>query len=406
MSRLRIRSAESLHEALASPDLGIRLAVLRAIAADPARALAFGKFDGGDMVDWLISRAGQTAGVWRQAVVSTLAAFRQARVGAFFLQEYERQGEPEMVFLAAARLRQEPREVWETALRRGLIQSDCAVRARAAARVLGDIPLPSERERLRLGLLRGAAPTFEPEARQAWLDELDGPFAIEAQRALEKQGCGAFDALLMSWTSLSVANQAWLLRWAWRCWPGRVEPCLALALASAHEEILSAALRCAALLSSPGRAMLTPLLTSLMAHPKESIRAAAIRAAPPGVDLRRRIDEERSAAVRAACVRRLGREAGRAALGTLVELIGAPEVAVRAAATEALIDLGEDAAVAVRPLLRDQRTAVRAAACQVLLAAGKAEWLQAPGSVSEVERCDGIVSAVVVPSLAAAHRPL
>jgi hypothetical protein len=343
MSRLRIRSAESLHEALASSDLGIRLAVLQAIAADPARALAFGKFDGGDIVDWLISRAGKTAGVWRQAVVSTLAAFRQARVGAFFLQEYEREGEPEMVFLAAARLRQEPREVWETALRRGLIQGDCAVRARTAARVLGDVPLPGERERLRLGLLRGAAPTFEPEAQQAWLDELDGPFAIEAQRALEKQGRVAFDALLMSWTSLSVANQTWLLRWAGRCWPGRVEPCLALA--SAHEEILPAALRCAALLSSTGRAMLTPLLTSLMAHPKESIRAAAIRAAPPGVDLRRRIDEAR-------------------------------------------------------------RAAVRAAACQVLLAVGKAEWLQAPGSVSEVEQCDGVESAVVVPSLAAAPRPL
>lgn len=374
MSQLRIRSAESLQKALSSPDLGVRIAVLKAIAADPARALAFAPHAGRDVIDVLLAQADET-GTVRKAVVTALATFRDARVRSFFVRTYAHDTDPETVFLAAARLRAEPREVWEPVLRRGLMQDEFVARARAAARVLRDLPAPDVRERVRLGLLGAPVAAFDPETRAAWLVELSGPFAAEARHRLEDQGCGAFDGLVSSWSSLSCQSHAWLLRWAVHDWPDRARPCLRRALTSEHDEILRRALECVAA-SDELRESLQALVHGLEQSPSPTVRIAAIRALPRGVDWRRRVRNEHEPVVRAACVLRLGRDEGRAALGDLIACCADGDAAVRGAAVQALRDLGPHAAGPVRGLLRHPQLPVRAAACQVLLSLGKDDWLR------------------------------
>jgi HEAT repeat protein len=379
---IRIRTAQELFGALRSPDLGMRMMVLRAIAANPDQTLAFGTFEGRDVIDALLDQAETARGYsdWL-AVVGALAGFRDARVVPFFQHILATATEPQLIFVAAERLSREPAEALQAFLTPLLMQNESPARARAAADLLATCPDLSDGETLRVALLTSAedarqAPPIHGQTAALWLAELEGAYRAEARDALEAQGEAAFLFLRERWDTLSEANRGWLLGWGARDWPHRIEELLAAGLEGGSEDVTLAALECLPALGADAAPRFSSSLARLARHPDVALRRAAIEAGADGVDWLAAIATETDPDLRRTCVRRLAQEEDEGALPTLIHLLQDADWEMGAAAAEALIGIGEPVLESVKPLVHHSNTAARTGAVQVLLALGQEAWLE------------------------------
>jgi HEAT repeat protein len=311
-------------------------------------------------------------------VVATLAAFPDPRVVEFFKGLLSRSRRAATLFQAAARLQLEPVASLREFLRPLLMQNESDARARAAAHLLIAAPALDPAARLRAALLAGrrgvAPPLFTDDTAAAWLAELAGLFGLLARQALEAQGKPAFPLLAAHWEQLADDDRIWLLRWG-AAHPTLAAPLFEKALASGSTGVALAALRHLPALGE-GTAALAPSLAALATGSDPALRLSAIQAGAGGLDFRRMLAAEPAPAVRRACLAALARHEGMDALPDLLAALRDEDWGVRATATEALAGLGENAAAALEPLVRDPDLRIRTAAVQVLIRVGREAWLE------------------------------
>ena len=108
-TRIEVACARDLIAALESPDIGLRTAVHRALARDPARALAYGAHEGRDCVDVLVAQGRDGDCASALMACATLSAVDDPRVPAFFLERLEH-GAGQVLTAATAYLCQHPFE--------------------------------------------------------------------------------------------------------------------------------------------------------------------------------------------------------------------------------------------------------------------------------------------------------
>lgn len=108
-ARLSIRDVDELFEALRSPSISVRLAVLRAIAAAPDFARNLGTLQGWDVIDELVHQANQSCSVpYYRALVQALAPYRDPRVVSLFVKVYLMTSDESIRTLVETRLRTDP----------------------------------------------------------------------------------------------------------------------------------------------------------------------------------------------------------------------------------------------------------------------------------------------------------
>jgi len=183
-TRVELGSARDLIAALESPDIGLRMAVHRAVTQDPARALAYGAHEGRDCVDVLVAqgRAGESSSALMAC--ATLSAVDDPRVTGFFLERLEH-GTGHVLTAATAYLLQHPFE--RPLAFAALLGNRSLLRARCAARVLG-VPRPEDPPAvaLRLAILDPEC-TLPPRSgiwADLWEAELAGICAADARAGL------------------------------------------------------------------------------------------------------------------------------------------------------------------------------------------------------------------------------
>lgn len=216
---IRIGSAVQLRRALESSELHLRLAALNAIHQQPFKALAFGVHDGEDVIDMLLSSVRRAEGTleWVYYAIS-LAAFRDARVTDFYATILATSTDSELLFTAAEYLAASLNPSVECRCRR-LLWDEHPGRVRAVVSLLSGAKRLDDSERIRIGILAPSHETQLPvfsEARELWLRELEGPFRVDAQICLERQGLETLDELLTAWKSLAEQNREWLVDWVLR----------------------------------------------------------------------------------------------------------------------------------------------------------------------------------------------
>jgi hypothetical protein len=366
MTRLSVRSAQALIEALFAPEGGVVMATHRTIRAAPQRALALGSHQGRDVIDALIEQARGRGGV-AMVAAGTLSMFVDERVCAFFLVMLESADGPTLD-AAATWLAATSGPLPIDRVVGALLQNQLARRARVAGRVLrARRERLSGRAALRLALIDPEA-ALPPLDDESWRDELEGVLAGDARAALESFGRAAFDRFVAEWEALSVDTARWLLEWGVSRWSADCVEVLGRALAD--ERLAGTALSCLERVPSLAPA-LRGALSGLLGGDRKT-RLRAIRLGGEG-DWARLIESERDSEVRAACV---ARWAPSAPLEDLVGLLIDPDWMVRAAASEALTARGEAAVEPLRARVHDPRVEVRAAAMQVLAALGEEMWLE------------------------------
>jgi len=376
-----IRSGRDLIAALNAPEPPVRFAALNAIKAQPEAAKAFGLVDGRDVIDALLARAakgvhGRRDSEWL-AVAAALSAFRDKRVVAFFVDVLETDAHPDLLFSAAGCLAAGSGPALRDRLRPLLLQNDSVARARAVASILVGVAPTCAEEQLRKALLTdggGNPPRVDENNAHAWLAELDGPFREEARAAIEQEGERAFGHLLHRWDRLSDDNREWLAAWGLRAFAGCATSVVARALASDADRVARVALEFLAAHPRDSGADASAL-NRFAKHANPGLRSAAI-AAGASVDLRRCLAEDDDVEVRRACVQRLADAEGVRALPDLVALLRGSDWPTRAAATRALIGLGDRVVEQVKPLVRYPEHGARVAAVQVLVALGQESWLR------------------------------
>jgi HEAT repeat protein len=373
----QIRSARELHEALIAPDPATRLGALQAMRAQPQAALAFGLYCGRDAIDLLLAQVERTPGQseWL-TLMSTLSAFRDARVTAFFVKALASITEPSLVFAVAAYVATQLATAHQQELRPLLLDDDCPARARAVAPLLVSAPTLTARERLRLALLDHPMqpPPLDRDSAEDWLSQLRGPFRDEARVALETNGAMALTHLADLWDKLADDSRAWLLRWGVRAFPDRSNAIIQQALFSGGDNLVLIALEGLAQLRdyvSGDPAALQRFAT----HADPALRRAAIIAGCADLDWRCCLASDPDAAVRRACVSRLAQAEGLLSLPDLIALLNDTDWQMRAVATQTLIDLGAAVVDSVKPLVHGADQGVRIAAVQVLVALGHEAWL-------------------------------
>lgn len=373
-----IRSGRDLIAALHAPDPATRFAALRAIHAQPDAARAFGLVEGRDVIDTLLLRAARLSSHDSEwvAVAAALSVFRDKRVAAFFVDVLETVTRPDLLFSAARYLAADA-AVLRNRLRPLLLQDGCVARARAVASLFVSASSSDPAERLRVALAAEGAepPPVDDGSVDAWLAELDGAFREEACVALERAGAHAFAYLMHVWDRLSDENREWLAAWGLRAFPDRAEAVLNRALASDAKRVVLVALDDLAVRRN---VRVDPTALRRFAHHADAdLRRAAIAAGAPDVDLRGCAAGGEDMNVRLACVSRLAEAEGVAALPDLLGALRDDDWRMRAAATRALVSLGDVVVESLEPLIHDASQGVRVAAAQALLALREQAWVDA-----------------------------
>jgi hypothetical protein len=366
---LRIRNAAELFSAMAHPQSAVRNAVISHIGQQPLQALAFGAHQGRDVVDALIEA--DRVSKDREESIAILWAMQSLPDGRLACHCAERMlhctDDRQSVLLYRYLATHEvpwPRNVlqpllWETArltnaelAARLLVGTDCedAVRVRICA-ILG-------RDGVTL-------PDFDPADMQLWLGELQGLWADNAREYLSTSGREAYTSLAAHWWSLDDTTQRWLLRWGvTRNFPDRTV-LIEQALQDQCDAVILEALQDIAAIRDAGDVLKTPFELFLF-HDSAAIRAAAIRAGACPGDWDALLEAETDPGVRGACMASLGRNLGSMAIPYLIDGLAHEDWMVVAAATEAIVTLGDAALAAVRPLVQHPSLQVRVAASRIL----------------------------------------
>lgn len=369
---VRIATARQLVEALEQGDLGVIVAVHQTIRKDPHRALAFGQWNGRDVVDVLVAIAARGDDVLALNAAGTLSVFEEARVLRFFLDALAH-GTGHQITAAAAYLLAHRHQFSRADVFEALMQNTSLQRVRAACRVLGggDARDPLD-VALRLALLDASAdlPPLDDATRPVWRAELQGLVAAEARAGLRSMGRAAFDWLSSFRDHLSESTVTWLLLWGAQCWPTDCVDRVREAFANPARAAVG--LQCVEIAPVLCE-VLHDDLSGVLRSDDRHLRLRAVRAGAR-MDWSHALANEPDAEMRAACLLRWGTDAP---LSVLLEALRDDDWRLRAAASEVLVARGGEAVkLAMQARVTDSATSVRVAAVQVLASLGKTEWLE------------------------------
>jgi hypothetical protein len=379
-----VRCARELFEALESPDGVIRIAALQAVQNAPAAALGFGLHADRDLVDVLLSQAERVRGQleWLDWI-GALTGFRDPRVFRLFTSLITTESHTELLFALANYLQAESLDAISIQLGTALMQNESVARARAVASILVGRPHLSAGAALRIGLLEPSGgtplPVFAANAGE-WLNELTGPFQLEAKVELRRQGESTLASLVEHWDRLSESGKRWLLEWATETSPDLVLDGIRDALTNRSEVVILPALEAAAKLKDYP-ADLGDLILPLFEHGDEFIRRAAVVACRSAFDWRLFFESEPSVLVRQACIAKLMDQERREAIPFVLQQLAHADWRIRAAAADGLLSLGESGIRAAFTLLPEACESVRIAIARMVIQAEDEEL------VDEFFRC-------------------
>jgi hypothetical protein len=378
---LHIRSARDIFEALYASDFGVRLAMLQAITKYPDKVLAYGPYNGRDLIEELADQVSRSkTPTERTLLLGALAGFDDARVVALLKKEVFLSHDLEAILIAANRLRREPEATRREIFTRLLEHKGSLVHQRVAANALAEFEDLTPEQQIQVALLAEVDFTPPPLLNEAthtlWMRALDGPRKRRARKCLQNQGEPTFRYIRSYWDDLNLDAKTWLLEWGAREFPVFTVELLSRALESDSEPMMLAALSCIAAMGEAG-SMFHPMLIQFKDHKSSAVRLAAIQAGLTGLDWREALSKEEDVSVRLAILRRLIHEHGTGAAPELLNLLEDHDWKIRAAATEGLIRCGGETVIEqAKSLIDHPLEPVRLAAIQVLIGLGLQDWLE------------------------------
>jgi hypothetical protein len=246
--KIIINSMEDILASLDGGDPSIVVAVLRAIALDPSKALSYENNVGRDLPKELAKRFHTAKGnIFKTGFFAAMVAidapeYLDEYKKGFFMSEC-----PEIMLASASKLADRQEGEVRDFLATALFNDAMPKQAQLAANVMTRFAGLDATEAIRVGLLANredvVTPAFGEETQHAWIAELCGPLQAEARMVLE-HACGesGFRLFKAQWSELPQQVRTWVLEWGAREHPVYVLDLLADSLNSANRELKLAAL--------------------------------------------------------------------------------------------------------------------------------------------------------------------
>lgn len=379
-NEIGIGSTQEMIRCLRHSDPVHRASLLRAIRAEPAKALSFTSAEGQDVVDELLFLCEETKGsAERWDYVFTAFSLIDERTVPLAKREFLRTHDHRYIVSAAKRLSYISWEEKVNFLTPILMEPAGGNRCRLAANLLAGADRLAARVAIRIGVLSDLAftlPTLNYENLDAWVAELQGPYPQKVRTLLLQTDGNALAKLLSYWGRLPDKLRIWALVQG-------VKQGDKLAAFLVRETIKferSDELLHTALI---GLKNLLPedhddeLIAPLYQHGNSAIRAAAIRAGVGAtkINCASLLCDEVSDDVRLAIVSRMKSGGGEEEIELLISLCQDPNWRIRAGAADALVALAPASLPALHCMLSSAHQEARVAAAQALLRLGKSDWI-------------------------------
>lgn len=376
--QISIKTAEDLLDALRNDSLSVRAATLKAITAQPAKAVSVCSRDGRDLFEEMRQLCDRVENrSLRPAYIFTLLNMRDARGMALARKEFLATDDSRIVLLTAKKIAALPRPERTAFLAPVLRAGGRPTRTRAAANLLVDCCDLVPDLVLRIAMMSDhelPLPPVDSGNLDRWLAELQGPYPQAALKLLKKIHGGSPSVLLSFRQRLPEAVIIKVLRELARHPCDRQREVLWDIVRSADGDVLLWALKC--LQSLPGGAADEHKLEPLYRHEDAEIRAAAIGCGTTQLDWPVILGSEPSEKVQLAVIARIESCEDSGSINFLAALMRSSGWRIRARAARALAALAPESLDVLTKMLSCPEAGVRASACKALRALGREELIK------------------------------
>lgn len=371
--QISIATAQELLAALSHEQMSIRAATLKAVAADPAKALSVCVAAGVDLFTELSARcaAAQEAGL-RAGYVLALLQLDDERVMEFAKDAFLASEDAKMTLLTAEQIARLPEQERIEFLTPVLMAAGCPTKSRAAANLLAGCRNLAPKFFLRVMLLSDhqvRVPPLDEGTLDDWLAELQGPYSLTARKMLKKSQRDGAVTLLAFWKRLPEPIQVWVLQEMARANVADQGRRIRDIIRSTDGEVLLCALRC--MLKSSVAEDDEALLKPFYQHQNPAIRGAALQAGALRLNWEALLEKEDSHEVRLAVINRIEKSVDTDAIPLLAQLAEDQNWRVRARVTKVLTAFAPQSLPVLHALVKHERDQVRAVAIQALRVLGQ-----------------------------------
>ena len=244
IEQVRIRSVADLAPLLNSSYPAYRATALSSILENPDKALQLAKHEGKDVIDVLIDILGRSIPRGdRIAMISVIGQFDDPRVDRIFRTVLLEEDDDEFLHLAARFARERELEIDRAALLIMLRSDTSMSKVRIAAELLVNQQHIETEDAIRIAAFSPGTcefPELTDSTIDAWLSQLQGPYAEYLCRVMEQRG-PAVDRWILFWSALGTDLRIWLVQRACYAQPP-LEDVVLLGLADKDESIRMATL--------------------------------------------------------------------------------------------------------------------------------------------------------------------
>lgn len=376
--QIAVATSQDLLAALNHPEITVRAATIKAVAADPKKASSLCAAEGVDLFAELsvLCDATQEAGL-RAGYVLALLQLGDERGMEFAKEAFLASDDAKITLLTAEQIARLPEQDRIAFLTPVLMAAECPTKSRAAANLLAGGRNLTPEIALRIALLtdhRVSVPLLASETFDAWLAELQGPYALTARKLLQKKNPDGAIALLSFWDRLPEPIRLWVLREMAHQGMEDQGRRLRDIVCSADGEVLLYALRC--LGKSTGAEGDEDLLQPLYGHENPAVRGAALQAGTTRLDWKAILKREESDEVRLAVIDRIVKSVDTEAIPLLTQLAEDQNWRIRARVTKALTAFSPHSLPALLDLMRHENENARTSAIQAMRLLGLEEQLK------------------------------
>lgn len=376
--QIAVATSQDLLAALKHPEITVRAATIKAIAADPKKASSLCAADGVDLFAELAALCDATAEAGlRAGYVLALLQLGDERGMEFAKKAFLASDDAKITLLTAEQIARLPEQDRIAFLTPVLMAAECPTKSRAAANLLAGCRNLTPEITLRIALLtdhRVSVPLLAIETFDTWLAELQGPYALTARKLLKKNNPDGAIALLSFWDRLPEPLQLWVLREMAHQGMEDQGRRLRDIVCSADGEVLLFALRC--LGKSPRVEGDEDLLQPFYGHENPSVRGAALEAGTTRLNWQAILEREESDEVRLAVIARIEKSADTEAIPLLARLAEDQNWRIRARVTKVLTTFSPYSIPALLDLLKNENENARSVAVQALRVLGLEEQLK------------------------------